>query len=92
MERRRMNEIERALEKATDTRACVIGAGATECAAKMFRGLFPEAKRAVVVSDPRTRKVAAGAFGTSFRKRRSLGGLSRVGACHSKQTKAACDE
>ena len=53
-----MNEIERALEKATDTKACVIGAGATECAAKMFRGLFPEAKRAVVVSDPRTRKVA----------------------------------
>lgn len=53
-----MNEIERALGKATDTKACVIGAGATESAAKMFRALFPEARKAVVVSDPRTRKVA----------------------------------
>ena len=53
-----MTEIEKALGKATDTKACVIGAGATESAAKMFRELFPEAKRAIVVSDPRTRKVA----------------------------------
>ena len=53
-----MNEIEKALRKTTDTKACVIEAGATESAAKMFGGLFPEAKKAVVVSDPRTRKVA----------------------------------
>ena len=53
-----MDLIEKALEKATDTKACVIGTGATESAAKMFRELFPEAKRAIVVSDPRTRKVA----------------------------------
>ena len=53
-----MNVIEEALEKATDTKTCVIGAGATESAAKMFHGIFPEAKRAIVVSDPRTRKVA----------------------------------
>ena len=50
--------IEEALEKATDTKACVIGAGATESAAKMFREIFPGAQRAIVVSDPRTRKVA----------------------------------
>ena len=53
-----MGEIERALGKATDTKACVIGAGATESAAKMFREIFPGAQRAIVVSDPRTRKVA----------------------------------
>ena len=53
-----MNEIEEALKLATDTKACVIGAGATARAAEMFRALFPEAKRAVVVSDPRTRAVA----------------------------------
>lgn len=53
-----MTEIERALGKATDTKACVIGADATESVAKMFRELFPEAKRAIVISDPRTRKVA----------------------------------
>ena len=53
-----MTEFESALRKATDTKACVIGAGATESVAKMFRELFPEAKRAIVVSDPRTRKVA----------------------------------
>ena len=45
--------IERALEKTTDTKACVIGAGATGSAAVLFRNLFPEAKRAIVVSDPR---------------------------------------
>ena len=53
-----MGEIEKALEKATDTKACVIGAGATEGVAKMFREIFPEAKCAIVVSDPRTREVA----------------------------------
>ena len=53
-----MNEIEEALKLATDTKACVIGAGATARAAEMFRALFPEAKRAVVVDDPRTRAVA----------------------------------
>ena len=46
------------MEKATDTKACVIGAGATESAAKMFGELFPEAHKAIVVEDPRTRAVA----------------------------------
>ncbi|MBO7721844.1 MAG: sn-glycerol-1-phosphate dehydrogenase [Kiritimatiellae bacterium] len=55
-----MNMIEEALRQTTDTRACVIGAGATEAAAGMFREIFPGAKKAVVVDDPRTRAVAGG--------------------------------
>ena len=55
-----MTMIEEALARATDTKACVIRAGATEDAAKMFRALFPEARKAVVVEDPRTRAVAGG--------------------------------
>ena len=54
-----MNVIEEALKCTTDTKACVIGAGAVESAARMFKGLFPEARKSVVVSDPRTRAVAA---------------------------------
>ncbi len=50
--------IEEALRSTTDTKACEIGPGAVGAAAKMFRGLFPEAARAVVVEDPRTRAVA----------------------------------
>ena len=53
-----MTEIEKALEKATDTKACVIGSGATESAAKMFGELFPEAGQVLVVADPRTYDVA----------------------------------
>ncbi len=55
-----MTMIEEALARATDTKACVIRAGATDDAAKMFRALFPEAGKAVVVEDPRTRAVAGG--------------------------------
>ena len=50
--------IEDALACATDTKACVIGAGAIEETANMFRDLFPQAQRAIVVDDPRTRAVA----------------------------------
>ncbi len=50
--------IEEALRSTTDTKACEIGPGAVGAAAKMFRGLFPEAARAVVVEDPRTKAVA----------------------------------
>ena len=53
-----MKLIEEALRKATDTKACVIGTGATESAAQMFRGLFPDARKALIVTDPRTRAVA----------------------------------
>ena len=53
-----MVTIERALQQTTDTKACLVGAGAAESAAKMFRGIFPRAKKAIVVDDPRTRQVA----------------------------------
>ena len=51
--------IKRALERATDTKACVIGDGVVSQTASMFREQFPGAKRAIVVCDPRT-KAAAG--------------------------------
>ena len=53
-----MSLIDEALKQTTDTKACVIRAGATEDAAKMFKELFPEAKKAIIVEDPRTRQVA----------------------------------
>ena len=53
-----MISIENALQQTTDTKACLVGAGAAESAAKMFRGIFPRAKKAIVVDDPRTRQVA----------------------------------
>ena len=53
-----MTMIEEALTQTTDTKACEIGPGATEAAARMFGELFPEANRVVVIDDPRTRAVA----------------------------------
>ena len=53
-----MTMIEEALTKTTDTKACENGPGATESAAKMFGELFPDAKKAIVIDDPRTRAVA----------------------------------
>ena len=53
-----MSLIDEALKQTTDTKACVIRAGATEDAAKMFKELFPDARKAIVVEDPRTREVA----------------------------------
>ena len=53
-----MTRIEEALAGATDTKACVIGPGAVEASAQMFRELFPAAGKAIVVEDPRTRAVA----------------------------------
>ena len=53
-----MNLIEEALKHTTDTKACVIAAGAAESAAKMFADLFPEVKKTLVVADPRTYSVA----------------------------------
>ena len=53
-----MTMIEEALTKTTDTKACVIGPGATEAAARMFGELFSEARKAIVIDDPRTRAVA----------------------------------
>ena len=53
-----MTMIEEALTQTTDTKACEIGPGATEAAAQMFGELFPEARKAIVIDDPRTRAVA----------------------------------
>ena len=50
--------IDGALARATDTKACVIGDGVLSGAAAIFREQFPGAKRAMVVSDPRTRNAA----------------------------------
>ena len=49
-----MNMIERALARATDTKACIIGDGVLAVATKMFSEEFPGADRAFVVCDPRT--------------------------------------
>ena len=53
-----MGLVDEALKRTNDTKACVIGAGAVESAAKMFAELFPGEKKAFVVADPRTWKVA----------------------------------
>ena len=53
-----MSLIDEALKQTTDTKACVIRAGATEDAAKMFKELFPDARKAIIVEDPNTRRVA----------------------------------
>ena len=53
-----MSMMEEALASATDTKACVVGPGAADGAAAMFRELFPTAGKALVVEDPRTKSVA----------------------------------
>ena len=53
-----MSLIEEALRQTTDTKACIIGAGATERAAELFTKLFPNERKAFLVVDPRTWKVA----------------------------------
>ena len=50
--------IEKALARATDTRACEIGDGVLEKVPSLFRLWFPSATQAVVVCDPRTRAAA----------------------------------
>ena len=50
--------IERALKRATDTKACVIGDGVLPQVVPLFREWFPGATRAFVVCDPRTRAAA----------------------------------
>ena len=46
--------IEEAVSHATDTRACVIGEGALGRVAEVLKEQFPDARRALVVADPRT--------------------------------------
>ena len=52
------DKIERALERATDTKACLIGDGVLAETPSLFRGLFEGADRAIVIDDPRTRAAA----------------------------------
>lgn len=48
----------RALARATDTKACLVGDGVIKETAKLYKGLFPSTTHAIVVCDPRTRKAA----------------------------------
>ena len=50
--------IDRALERATDTKACLVGDGVIAETVPLFRELFEGADRAIVIEDPRTRAAA----------------------------------
>ena len=50
--------IDKALTRATDTKACVIGDGVLAHTAAIFKEQFPGAGRAIVICDPRTRAAA----------------------------------
>ena len=50
--------IDKALLRATDTKACVIGDGVLVQTASMFKEQFPNADRVLVICDPRTRAAA----------------------------------
>ena len=50
--------IDRALGRATDTKACRIGDGVLGDTVPLFRELFPGSGRVIVVEDPRTRAAA----------------------------------
>ena len=60
--------IERALERATDTKVCEIGDGALGKCAAIFREQFPGAGRAFVVCDPRTKAAAGDRVGALLRE------------------------
>ena len=60
--------IDKALERATDTKACVIGDGVIAQAAAMFKEQFPGADRAIVICDPRTRAAAGERVETLLRE------------------------
>ena len=53
-----MSLIEEILEETVDTKACVHGPGVIGRVAELFRQLFPEARRAIVIDDVNTRRVA----------------------------------
>ena len=50
--------IDRALERATDTKACLVGDGVIAETVPLFKELFDGADRAIVIEDPRTRAAA----------------------------------
>ena len=53
-----MSMIDEILKETPDTKACRLGPGVTEQAAELFRGLFPDAKKALVVDDVNTKRVS----------------------------------
>ena len=53
-----MSMIDEILKETPDTKACRLGPGVTEQAAEIFKGLFPEAKKALVVDDVNTKRVS----------------------------------
>ena len=55
-----MSVIDEILKETPDTKACRLGPGVTEQVAGLFKELFPAAKRALVVDDVNTRRVAGG--------------------------------
>ena len=50
--------IDEILKETPDTKACRLGPGVTEQTAEFFKGLFPEAKKALVVDDVNTKRVS----------------------------------
>ena len=53
-----MSMIDEILRETPDTKACRLGPGVTEQVAELFKELFPAAKKALVVDDVNTRRVA----------------------------------
>ena len=53
-----MSMIDEILKETPDTKACRLGPGVTERVAELFRELFPAAKKALVVDDVNTKRVA----------------------------------
>ena len=53
-----MSMIDEILKETPDTKACRLGPGVTEQVAELFRDLFPAAKKALVVVDVNTKRVA----------------------------------
>ena len=60
-----MNKIESALQRTTDTKALIIGAGVVSQTASMFKDLFGD-KRAIIVADKNTWEVAGKAVAESL--------------------------
>ena len=60
-----MNKIERALQRTTDTKALIIGAGVVAKTASMFKELFGD-KTAIIVADKNTWEVAGKAVAASL--------------------------
>lgn len=62
-----MIKIDRALQRTTDTRYCILGAGVVERSAELFSQAFP-GKKAIIVADKNTWKAAGEAVSRSFER------------------------